>query len=427
MESEFIIVGAGSGGASLANELAKKGKQATIVERGRFHKIGSGRRAMGFYSAPFWSFSPGEKSAEGVEILRTIMVGGSSMVTYGNGVRALQGKLEDQGLDLEDYFREAEDELDIQPMPEELMGERTVRLKEASEELGFNVKPMPKFVDFDKCENCGNCVYGCKYGAKWTGINYLAEARKEGTELITEAKVDKVLISQGEVEGVRFIKGSKHQEIKGKKVILCAGGLGTPVILQKSGFENAGSKLFADLLVNTYAMLDDVDIGEEMGMATMIDEFHDEKGFMLSPNVDSTLDMFLYLPFLKKLRAFKRNRILGVMAKIKDEASGEITIDSKIRKPVTESDQKKLDEGVEISKEILIQANADSDSIFTGPIRGAHPGGTAGIGRVVNKNLETEVDGLYVCDASVLPEAPGAPPVLTLVSLSKYLGDRLTS
>ena len=38
---------------------------------------------------------------------------------------------------------------------------------------------------------------------------------------------------------------------------------------------------------------------------------------------------------------------------------------------------------------------------------------------------QTEVEGLYVCDASVIPESPGVPLVLILVSLAKWFSKRL--
>ncbi len=425
MKTEFAVVGAGVGGTTIAKELAQQGKDVTILEKGNYRELGNGRKAVSFYSGSPWSLSPGEKSDEGVGILRTIMVGGSSMVTVGNGVRALQEKMNELGISLENNFKEAEEELGIQPVPEECMGKRTTKLRKASEELGYNVDPMPKFVDFDKCRGCGNCVYGCQYGAKWTALDPLGEAQREDINLITEATVDKILHTNGQVEGLRFLKGSKTSELKAKNVILCAGGLGTPRILQKSGIQEAGSDLFGDLLVNTYGLIDDGGMENEIGMATCINEFHDDKGFILSPYLNTKLDMLLFLPILKKLHAFRRDKIMGMMTKIKDESSGKVNINGNIKKPVTDTDQEKLDQGIEISKEILIQAGCDPDSIFMSPVRGAHPGGTARIGEIVDKNLETEINGLYVSDASVLPEAPGSPPVLTLVSLSKYLANHL--
>jgi choline dehydrogenase-like flavoprotein len=58
---------------------------------------------------------------------------------------------------------------------------------------------------------------------------------------------------------------------------------------------------------------------------------------------------------------------------------------------------------------------------------GAHPGGTAAIGQVVDKDLQTRIENLFVCDASVLPTSPGMPPILTIVALSKRLGKRLAA
>jgi choline dehydrogenase-like flavoprotein len=62
---------------------------------------------------------------------------------------------------------------------------------------------------------------------------------------------------------------------------------------------------------------------------------------------------------------------------------------------------------------------------MTTKIRGAHPGGTAAIGEVVNKNLETRIKGLFVSDASVLPTSPGLPPIVTIVALAKRLSKLL--
>jgi len=148
-----IVVGSGAGGATVAKELAQSGKEVTILEAGAYPKMGTERRALSFYTGGFGS--PGEFSREGVEILRTEMVGGSSCVTIGNGVRALQKELRLHGVDLEEEFQEAEAELNIKPCPEENLGPRTRLLMKASEELGYDMRPMPKFIDFKRCVGCG--------------------------------------------------------------------------------------------------------------------------------------------------------------------------------------------------------------------------------------------------------------------------------
>ncbi len=426
MKYDFLIVGSGVGGATVARELAVRGKKVLIVEKGRYHKLGTEWEALKYYSKPLFSFQPMEKSKGGVEIYRAIMVGGSSVVTLGNAVRPSEATLKNYGVELEDEFREAEKELHVSPFPEEMMGERTSRLKTAAEELGYNVKPMPKFIDFSRCRGCGMCVTGCKYGAKWSSQAYIGDVFRAGARMLINTSVDKVLHSGGEVKGVKVHSAKGSYEIEAGNVILAAGGIGTPIILQKSGLAEAGRNLFVDLFVNTYGMIDGK-MGEEAGMATIIDEFHSQQGFILSPIMDTPLHMFLYLPVLRKTQALRRDRMLGIITKISDEDSGMVHADGTIRKSVTKKDEEKLKMGIRISEDILTSAGADPKSIFTTGVRGAHVGGTAGIGRIVNRELETEVSRLFVSDGSILPKAPGVPPVLTIIAFSKKLARRIIS
>jgi len=133
---DFVVVGSGVGGATVAKGLSIRGFNVTVLEKGGYHKLGTSWRALSFYTGSFWNFCPGEMSDGGVEVLRTVMVGGSSVVTLGNGVRALQKEFKSLGIDLEAEFIEAEKELSVVPMPGEFMGERTKKLMDASRELG---------------------------------------------------------------------------------------------------------------------------------------------------------------------------------------------------------------------------------------------------------------------------------------------------
>ena len=169
------------GGATVAKELTLLGNNVTILEKGRHHKLGNEREAWKFYS--------NKKAVEGMEILRTVMVGGSSMVTLANGVRSLENELSRIGINLEAEFKEAEDELGVSPFPEQFMGERTKKLMQASTELGYKVKPMPKYIDFQKCRRCGFCGQGCQYGARWSAQKSIGEALKAGAKLLTDVSV----------------------------------------------------------------------------------------------------------------------------------------------------------------------------------------------------------------------------------------------
>ena len=120
-------------------------------------------------------------------------------------------------------------------------------------------------------------------------------------------------------------------------------------------------------------------------------------------------------------------KLIGMMTKIVDERAGTVFADGSVSKPVTATDQARLKRGSERCREIMIKAGADPKSIVVSKAEGAHPGGTAAIGEVVDQNLETHISGLFVCDASVLPVAPGLPPMLTIGALAKYLAKKLTA
>ena len=62
---------------------------------------------------------------------------------------------------------------------------------------------------------------------------------------------------------------------------------------------------------------------------------------------------------------------------------------------------------------------------FKGGMTYGHPGGSCPVGVVVDSNLETEIKNCFVCDISALPGAPSRPPMLTLVTLTKWFVPRL--
>jgi len=420
LDVDILIVGSGVGGATVAKELARKGKKILIIEKGQSwsrDKFGHELSAYNFYDKHgLWS-----KTKEGVFYYRTIMVGGTSVVSCGNGVRSLENEFKKIGIDLKKEFLEAEKELGIRAVPEKFLGKGTKRIMEAANKLGFKMQPMPKFINFKKCIACGNCVLGCCTGAKWSALEYLKKAQNKGASLLSGIEINKVLISRGKVVGAEgHNEKGEYVEIFASTVILSAGGIGTPIILQNSGIK-AGGKLFLDLFTVTFGLTKDVGLSKELTMAAV----HHNKGFILSPFIDNPVVLVSVVPvnLRRDLRmAMHRDYLLGIMVKIKDDCRGRVYPDGQIEKKVTARDLSKLKQGVKIAKKILIRTGIDPRTIITTKIRGAHPGGTAAIGEVVDKNLETKVKGLFVCDASVLPVSPGLPPIVTIVSLAKRLG-----
>lgn len=92
-------------------------------------------------------------------------------------------------------------------------------------------------------------------------------------------------------------------------------------------------------------------------------------------------------------------------------------------KPLQEADKRKLKRGSDLAERVL--RNAGSASVFKTWYIATHPGGTVKINDIVDSNLQTEYENLYVCDCSVIPESWGLPPTLTIVALGKRLAKHI--
>jgi choline dehydrogenase-like flavoprotein len=422
-KAEVIIVGSGAGGATLARELGRRGKEVLLIEKGKYEQqIGTVRDALRFYDGNKLTRVPAN-SKEGVKLYRTFMAGGSTVVSCGNGTPCLQSELAEFGVHLEEELAEAAAEMNIAPIPDDLLSEGSERIMWASKELGYAMEPMPKFIDSSECGKCGQCACGCARGAKWTALDYLEEAEAKGVDIVYRTTVERVLTQNGRAVGVMGVGPRGEVEYSADVVVLCAGGLGTPVILQRSRIDDAGRGLFMDLLVNTYGITDGINIAHEPMMALVDHEFHQDKGFILSPFISNRLLRAIELG--PSGLTLPTRRLLGLMTKTADDRAGQVFADGTVSKPVTKADWVRLREGSEIATEILVKAGADRKSILVSKPQGAHPGGTAAVGEIVDQDLQTEINNLFVCDCSVLPEAPGMPPIVTIVALAKRLAKTL--
>jgi choline dehydrogenase-like flavoprotein len=421
---EVVIVGSGAGGATLARELAKRRCRVLVIERGRH-----GDDLRNVWSTSGWSPRKGLPGAafQGrapSTIYRAITPGGSTVVSHGNGIRCLQDELAAHGVTLGEELSEAEGELHVSPVPRELMSEGSLRILQASQDLGLSMEPMPKFIDFARCRGCGTCVDGCANGAKWTAREWLQDAARAGADVIYDTRVGQVVAESGKGLRVRGIGPHGQTEVRAQTVVLAAGGLETPVILQRSGIAEAGPGLFADPAVDTYGLMKDLKQSDGLPTALVGTEFHKSKGFILTPFVSPSRRTRLTTSGVRGA-AMPSHRLVGIMAKISDEPASHVRADGTVHKPLTERDRFRLRDGTSLARRVLLQAGALGCTIVSSKPRGAHPGGTAAIGRIVDKDLQTRVDGLFVCDASVLPTAPGLPPILTIVALAKRLAKTL--
>ena len=398
----IVIVGTGAGGGILARELALDGKQVTILEKGSY--IDS-KDAFNCY----------DKYSQDVDLLTTTCIGGATIVSMSNMVRALDEELLDYDIDLTEAYEYVEELVGVHQLDDSHIGKGTQAFLDAGRELGLNTLKMPKAIREEDCIQCGKCAFGCPADAKWSGKDFANEAVEAGATLITEAEVVEVLSENGKVCGVKYIKDGKEEVIDAEKVILSAGAIGSTLILRNSGIDKAGHEIFFDPFVTVGGYIKDINFNTEVQMAGLIIG----ENFVLSPHFSS---------FIRENIPddnVTNNDILSIMVKTADECKGYVTDDGDVVKINTITDIRYLAEGAATAGFVLEKAGVDPNTIGSTVYRGAHPGGTAKIGEIVDSNLETEIKDLFVCDASVLPISPGKPPILTILALSKRLADYL--
>jgi len=426
IDTDVIVVGSGPGGATVTRELAHRGYKVLLLERGYDH------RSKFYYGTYLGALRYTDRMSllftqEGLNIIAPIMVGGATGMYTGSSALPPPWFKSKYGIDLDTEAQATVQELKIEPLPKHLRGQASTRIAQAGQGLGYQWFAQPKFMNPARCKTHGHtfdcqaaCMLGCTCRAKWNAAEWVDDAVAHGALLKTSARVEKVLIENRQAVGVQGRIGFKKFIARANTVVLAAGGIGSPRILMNSGLDKAGIGMTMDTTTMVYGATRHRGTGLEPPMTWSYED--SDAGFMLSTLTDPWL---LYpLAAIRKgfgpgLQWLHWHKMLGIMIKLKDDISGGIYPNGKISKPLTPGDNERLNLAYTVCKKILVEAGARRSTIFMRPFIGTHPSGTIRIGTMLDNNLQTEVDGLYVCDASVFPESLDRPTVLTIISLGK--------
>ena len=184
------------------------------------------------------------QTAEGMVHVNGAGTGGTTTLSAGNVLR-MDEPLREIGIELDPEFEELSREVPASTAHQRTWSEPTRRLFEIGERLGLEPRPTPKMIDFGRCRRCGRCVLGCPNGAKWDSRRFLDRAIEKGARLVSGARVREVVIRDGRAVGVRARIGLRTVFFPADLVILGAGGLGTPALLERSGI-TCEPRLFVD-------------------------------------------------------------------------------------------------------------------------------------------------------------------------------------
>lgn len=414
-----IVVGSGAGGATVAKEL--QGRFAvTVLEAGReFKPFALDYKWMERIKASRLLFDEREiqllfpamrarRTREGMVLVNGIGLGGTTTLSTGNALRQ-DDDLRALGIDLDAEFAELEREIPITTEHARRWRGPTRDLFATCAEMGLAPAPTPKMGDYARCANCGRCVFGCPHGVKWDSRQFLGQAVANGAQVVTGCRVERVEVRGGRATGVWARSGGARRFYPAELVVLAAGGLGTPVILQHSGIA-CEPCLFVDPVLCVAAQWKGSRQAREMPMPFVVQR----EGYIISPYFDHLSFFF------NRSWAFPSGDILSLMIKLADENEGSVT-SSVVRKGTTEQDRRTLREAVALCREILGRFGIRHADTFLGTLNGGHPGGTLPLTAAEAQTLRSSrlPDHLYVADATLLPRARGNPTILTIMALAK--------
>lgn len=422
-EFDAIIVGTGPGGATTAKELTARGKKVLMLE------WGPGGRVKGtlwrYIREQLWP-GKGMLITNGfLGMVRGITTGGSSLFYYGTCFPVPHAMLKKHGIDVTREEAEARKELPIGPLKDEMITPMARRMMESARSLGYDWKPLSKFMYQDRWRpGYMFGYYGDRHAVKWSARMFADEAVHNGAVLINKAKVSRVIMEGNKAVGVEFkLRGRRHK-VFAPTVVISAGGIGSPVILRKSGLEKAGYNFFYDPLITVCGKVDEPRKRDDEIPMTAGVHFPEDGIVMTDMPIPKPLDAIFTAQVFRFWRLFEARKTLRIMIKIRDDLAGRLTDGGGVRKALTKADRARLMKGYDIAKRIL--ENAGAKGIYKTWYLAAHPGGTVKLGEFLDSNLKVKnYENLYVCDCSVIPEPWGLPPALTLVCLGKRLAKQL--
>jgi choline dehydrogenase-like flavoprotein len=414
-----IVVGTGAGGATAAKEIQGH-FDVTILEAGReFHpfsmslKITEKLKKTGlmFDERLIQFLFPTmriRKTGDRMILINGIGHGGTTTICTGNAIRK-DGHLKKLGIDLDREFEEIYREIPVSTDHRRLWRKSTKHLYEACLEMGLDPQPSPKMGYYEKCRNCGHCVLGCPHGVKWDSRRFLRKALDKGATLLSGCSVKKVLFENGRSKGVLARYKRRTQFFPADLIVLAAGGLGTPRILQNSGIPCEPS-LFVDPVLCVAAEWKQSVQNHEIPMPFIVQS----ENYMLSPYFDH-----LSFYFNKRWR-YPAPNILSMMIKLADNNIGNIE-GNEVKKSLTDQDNERLRGAVAICEGILHRIGIKKDDIFLGTINAGHPGGMLPLTKNEAESFHDPrlPENLYVTDATLLPASMGNPPILTIIAMAK--------
>lgn len=482
--ADVVVVGSGAGGAVVAATLAEQGLDVVVLEEGAQVDPGTDFEGTVFDRFQRLYRDNGTTLVLGkppIPLPLGKVVGGTTVVNAGTCFRAPDrvltrwereyGLTGVAGAGLDPYYEPIEDALNVRSIPWELLGPNAMAAHRGATALGMSGGPLLR--NITDCHGCGQCVFGCPTGAKQAmHVSYLPRAVAAGARIFARARVERVVVEEGRAVGVvaTLSDGSSERgvmRVDAAHVVVCAGAIHTPVLLDRSGVTDRSGQTGRNLRIHPASgvsgvMADDARHWQGTLQSYYIDSLFDSHELMFEattavPGVGAGSLPGIGAEAIDELAMFGSLATLGFY--VSDTSKGRVR-----RLPQGEAistyrmnalDARRFSIGVATAAEVLFAAGAtkvypgiaglDSlssrsqvrdlkeNGVSPGRLRlsAFHPMGTVRAGRDPERSVvdpwgrHHSVANLWVADASVFPSCVGVNPQMTIMALAKRSAEKL--
>ena len=250
LEADVVVVGSGAGGGVVAAALAAAGRSVVVLEAGPYvDEASMPRTEVDAFDRLYLDHGLLTTWDGSITLLAGTGVGGGTLVNWMTCIpapRSVRTEWEaDHGLEGmtgEPWASDVaaiEAELDVADATH--IPPKDAIILRGARALGWEAAPTRR--NASACGDCGSCPFGCRRGTKQSGIRaHLATAFAAGARIVPDARVTRVLTAGDRAVGVEADvtdgDATRRLVVRAPTVVLAAGALRTPAILQRSGFDH---------------------------------------------------------------------------------------------------------------------------------------------------------------------------------------------
>ena len=486
LRAEVVVIGSGAGGAVVAASLAEAGVDVMVLEEGP--QVSS----KGDFNGPLFSrFEHACRDHATTMVLGRPpiplplgrVVGGTTVVNSGTCFRApdrvLQRWSREYGVEgavpdeLQPYYEELEEFLNVRPVPWELLGANGMAAHKGAVALGYSGGPLLR--NITDCHGCGQCAFGCPTDAKQAmHVSYLPRAHRAGARILSGCRVERIVMERGRAVGVEAALLGPDDKPRGivrvsaQHVISSAGAIHTPALLDASGVPDPGGQTGRNLRIHPATGVagsfnEDWVSWKGTLQSYYIDQFFESHELMFEattavPGVAAPSVAGVGAEAMAELGGMSRLATLGFY--VSDTSAGRVRRLPTGRVVATYKlnavDTKRMGIGLAKAAEVLLAAGAQRVHVGLPGVKqiasrrdlesldrkirpehlrlsAFHPMGTARMGSdparsvVDSYGAHHAVDGLWVADASVFPSCVAVNPQMTIMAFAKRTAEHVAA